>query len=236
MRRFAQTVGMNRKIPALFALTLVLSFALAIIVNSYMPQNSKAVADTQKCVYLTFDDGPSDKVTPAILDILKEENVPATFFIVGVNAEKRPELLKRAVREGHTLGVHSYSHKYKEIYASVDALIKDIEACNEIIKGVTGKYSKIYRFPGGSFTIAPELKAAVTAKGYEYVDWNASFRDCELTLATEDDLYNAAVSTVAYPDRVVMLAHDGAGKTSTCGALKKVIKYFKDKNYVFKAF
>lgn len=225
---------MNRKIPVICAAMILISFVL-VVFTSYLPQKN-ALADEQKYVYLTFDDGPSDRVTPEILDVLKRESVPATFFIVGVNAKSRKEILKRAADEGHTLAVHSYSHKYSEIYASAESLLKDIGACNEVIKSVTGEYTDLYRFPGGSFTVAPELIDAVTAKGYRYIDWNASFRDSEIACATADELFNAAITTVAYPQNVVLLAHDSTTKSATAQALPSVIKYYKDAGYTFKKF
>lgn len=231
---------MNRKLPVLAAVALILTIAI-ILVGSYFPKVRPTFAQkgeiaVEKCIYLTFDDGPSDKVTPKILDILKDEKVPATFFIVGANAKPRLEILKRAHAEGHTLGVHSYSHRYSEIYSSAEALLKDIKACNEVIFEATGEYSEIYRFPGGSFTVPNELKSAVAGAGYTCVDWNASFRDSEIKGATAEDIFNSARNTLAYPDNVVMLAHDGTDKLATAAALTKVIRYFKGKGYVFKAF
>ncbi len=196
-----------------------------------------ALAETpQKCVYLTFDDGPSDRVTPKILDVLKEENVKATFFIVGRMAERRKYLVEREFNEGHTVAVHSYSHVYKDIYSSTESLLSDIDRCNEVIKGVTGAYSGVYRFPGGSFWVKKELIDAVTRHGMRYVDWNASFRDAEIVNATPADLLKAAIDTPANREHIVMLAHDTTDKTVTAQALKSVIEYYKNKGYVFKAF
>lgn len=228
---------MNKKLPVIAAIALILSVAI-MLVGTYFPKVKPtfAVADGGKCIYLTFDDGPSDKVTPKILDVLKDEGVKATFFIVGTMAKPRLDILKRAVAEGHTLGVHSYSHKYGEIYSSPETLLKDIAACNEIIREVTGRYSSLYRFPGGSFTVAPEFKKAVDGAGYRYVDWNASFRDSEIKGATAKDIFDSARSTLAYPEKVIMLAHDGTDKQATAEALPEVVRYFKDKGYTFKTF
>lgn len=225
---------MNRKIPVLAAMALILALFIALLDNYFL--NNDAVttfADEQKKIYLTFDDGPSDRVTPKILDILKKENVPATFFIVGAHAEKRKDVLKRIYDEGHSIGVHSYSHKYNEIYSSPSILLKDIEMCNEVICSVTGSFTDLYRFPGGSFSVAPELKQAVLSQGYRCVDWNASFRDSELKDMTAGKLYTAALNTVSNPERIVMLAHDTTDKIATAEALKEVIRHFKKKGYIF---
>lgn len=196
-----------------------------------------ALAETpQKCVYLTFDDGPSDRVTPKILDVLKEENVKATFFIVGKMAERRKYLVEREFAEGHTVAVHSYSHVYNDIYSSPEKLLKDIDRCNELIYEITGRYTDIYRFPGGSFWVKKELVEAVTKHGMRYVDWNASMRDAELVNPAPDDLVKAAINTPANRNHIVMLAHDTTDKSTTAQALKSVIRYYKKKGYVFAAF
>ncbi len=222
---------MNRNVPAIMAIMLTIAIT-AIFIGNVLAEPARSFAE-EKCVYLTFDDGPSDRVTPAVLDVLKEENVKATFFIIGSNAKRRKDILKRACGEGHTLAVHSYSHDYSQIYSSPEALLADIQKCNEVIEEITGEPSRVYRFPGGSFTVAPELKKAVTDGGFRYFDWNASFRDSELPDASPEELYKNAVSTVANPKRVVMLAHDSTNKSATACALKKVILYFKDRGYSF---
>lgn len=226
---------MNRKLPALAAVALVLAFFVALVENYFShPSAVTTFAEERKNIYLTFDDGPSDRVTPVILDILKQEKVPATFFVVGTQAEKRRDLLKRIFDDGHSLGVHSYSHIYSDIYASPSALLNDIEKCNEVICSVTGSYTHLYRFPGGSFSVKPEFIETVKKNGYTVVDWNASFMDSEIKDVTAGKLYTAALNTVSNPKRIVMLAHDATDKTETANALKEVIRHFKKKGYVFK--
>lgn len=231
---------MNRNFTAFCAAMFASALIIAFCGGFWLKNSTFALAETSsheaKSVYLTFDDGPSDKVTPKILDVLKEENVKATFFIIGRQAQTRKNILKRAVDEGHTLGVHSYSHEYNKIYSSPQSLLKDIDECNEVIKSVTGNYSDIYRFPGGSYGLSNELISTVTSHGMRYVDWNASMRDAEICDATPQQLYSAAISTVANPERIVLLAHDSTTKSTTVEALQKIIRHFKDKGYTFKAF
>ncbi len=231
---------MNRKNSLICAFMLLFLFiASQFIVYAQIGGIQIALADgqqPQKCVYLTFDDGPSDRVTPKILDILQEENVKATFFIVGKMAERRKYIVERQFNEGHTIGVHSYSHEYADIYSSREKLIADIDRCNEIIKDITGQYSNVYRFPGGSFWVKKGLIDAVTEHGMRYVDWNASLRDAELVNAKPSELLNAAINTPANRDHIVMLAHDTTDKTSTVQALKSIIDYYKDKDYTFATF
>lgn len=228
-------MDMNRHIPAICA--FMLTFALFIVLlGSFLGEPLLTFAESGKAIYLTFDDGPSDRVTPKILDILSEENVPATFFIVGTQAEKRKKIVAREYAEGHTVAIHSYSHRYKDIYSSADALIADIEKCNELICSITGEYSRVYRFPGGSYGVPKPLIKAVASSGFSYVDWNASFRDSEIKNPSAYALYRAAVSTVSNPNRIIMLAHDTTDKLTTVAALKDVIKHFKAEGYSFLKF
>lgn len=226
---------MNRNYHAYCA--ILLAFALILVMCSQFFDNS-AFAETknEKIVYLTFDDGPSDRVTPKILDVLKEENVKATFFIIGTSAERRKYILERQIAEGHTVAVHSYTHEYSKIYSSPENLIKDIDKCNELIKSVSGSYSDVYRFPGGSYGLSEKLISAVKDHGMKYIDWNASTRDAEFYTAPPEILYKSAIDTSKGHDNVVLLAHDSTTKTTTAQALKNIIKYFKSQNYTFAAF
>lgn len=230
---------MNRNFTAFCAAMLAFAIMLVICGGLWTNNSKFSFAETEsavKTVYLTFDDGPSDRVTPKILDVLKEEKVKATFFIIGKQAETRKYLLEREFKEGHTIAVHSFTHDYGKIYSSPETLIKDIDACNEVIKSVTGKYSSLYRFPGGSYGLSDRLISAVTAHGMRYVDWNASTRDAEIYCATPAQLFKAATASAANTENIVLLAHDSTSKTATAAALKDIIKHFKNDGYVFEAF
>lgn len=244
---------MNRNFTAICAALLMCAILIVFYVSPKMGKGTVGFAEnytensaetisggadsgTGKLIYLTFDDGPSDRVTPKILDVLKEESVKATFFIVGKHAETRKYLIKREFEEGHTVAVHSYSHKYDEIYADKSSLLEDIDKCNALIKEITGKPTNLYRFPGGSFWVDSSLVKAVTTHGMRYVDWNASTRDAEICGATPEQLYKSAVNTPANRQHIVMLAHDTTDKLTTAAALKDIIKYYKSLNYTFAAF
>lgn len=235
---FAHHRSMNRKntVICAFMLLFVLVAAQFLSLSQFSGIKIGLAEEPQKCVYLTFDDGPSDKVTPKLLDVLKEENVKATFFIVGKLAERRKYLIERQFNEGHTVAVHSYSHVYKDIYSSTEKLLEDIDRCNALIKEITGSFSHVYRFPGGSFGLNSKFIKAVTAHGMRYVDWNASTRDAELINPTPAELLKAAIDTPANRDHIVLLAHDTTDKTATAQALKSIIRYYKDKGYVFECF
>lgn len=229
---------MNKNFTAICAALLMCAFLIVFYVSPKFSKSTVTFAESSdgKVIYLTFDDGPSDRVTPKILDVLKDEGVKATFFIVGRNAETRKYLLKREIDEGHTVAVHSYSHYYPEIYFSPESLLKDIDKCNKIIEEVSGKPSTLYRFPGGSFGISSEMINAVMQHGMRYVDWNASTRDAEIYGATPDQLLKASVATSANSEHIVMLAHDSTTKSATAEALKDIIRHYKNLNYTFKTF
>ncbi|MBP3460753.1 MAG: N-acetylmuramoyl-L-alanine amidase [Lachnospiraceae bacterium] len=173
-----------------------------------------------KTMYLTFDDGPSVENTNAVLDILKERNIKATFFVVGENVEKHPEVAKRIVEEGHTIGIHCYRHDYEELYASADSYIEDFEKAYNIVYEVTGVEVKLFRFPGGSINsynkkVNEEIIRQMTEKGYIYFDWNASLEDA-VTHAEPQVLIENATSSTLGRKKVVMLAHDIVYPTTQC--------------------
>jgi len=173
-----------------------------------------------KTMYLTFDDGPSEENTEKVLDILKERGIHATFFLVGENVEKNPEIARRIVAEGHTIGIHSNTHNYEEIYADADCFIQDFEAAHEIVYEVTGVDAKLFRFPGGSVNVynaevGDEIIERMTQLGYIYYDWNASLEDAAPETTPEELIANG-VSTTFGRQKVVMLAHDVVYNTGIC--------------------
>lgn len=183
-----------------------------------------------KTMYLTFDDGPSAENTNAVLEILKEKNVKATFFVVGENVRKHPEVAKRIVAEGHTIGIHCNSHDYDIIYESVDSYLADFEAAYETVYEVTGVEVEIFRFPGGSINaynkeISQEIIQAMTERGFVYFDWNGSLEDATRHNAPEAILQNAKESTLGRK-KIVMLAHDIVYNTTLC--LDELIEQFPE--------
>lgn len=187
-----------------------------------------------KVAYLTFDDGPSTAVTPKILDILKQENVQATFFVIGSMCEENPELLKREKAEGHSVGNHTYSHEYNIVYSSPENFIKDIKKSEDIITKIIGSHdTSLIRFPGGSFG-RHSYKDAVSKAGYRYIDWNCLTGDAEVSRASVDRLLLRFNETIGNQDKLIILMHDAPYKTTTPEALPQIIKILKDKGYTFK--
>ncbi len=219
---------------------LVMFFAVLLVVLAHFCARVTAVpaaftvAEERK-VYLTFDDGPSTKVTTSILDTLERERVKATFFIVSDRAAGREKVLKRIARDGHTIGVHSKSHRYSEIYASEQSLLNDIRACAGVIKKTTGVTPVLYRFPGGSFH-HPERKRLVESLGYRVIGWNAVCGDEEIPNASPETLVKETVRTSEGKNPVILLLHDSAHRKATAEALPEIIRYFKRQGCVFCAF
>ena len=177
-------------------------------------------------VYLTFDDGPSEN-TDKILDILDEYGVKATFFVVG--KEGYTEEYQRIVEEGHSLGMHSFSHKYREIYQSVDAYGEDMNKLHDFLYEVTGEVCKIARFPGGSSNKASkvdmqELIAYLTEQGITYYDWNVSSGDASSSFVSASQIENNVLNNVWKYDSVMILMHDSSAKDTTVEALPNIIE------------
>ncbi len=204
--------------------------------EAYQEQLVKGIAEGidlyfyPKTMYLTFDDGPSVENTNAVLDILKANNIKATFFLVGENVERNPEVAQRIVEEGHTIGIHCYSHDYDTIYASVDSYLEDFQKAYDVITEVTGVEPKLFRFPGGSINnhnqaVYEGIVEKMTEKGFIYFDWNASLEDATKNNAPELLLKNAAESTLGRK-KVVMLAHDVIYNTTVC--LQDLIDQFPE--------
>lgn len=187
-------------------------------------------------IYLTFDDGPSTKNTARLLDILKEENVKATFFLT--DKTNTDYLIKRMYDEGHTIGLHTATHNYKYIYSSTTNFIKDIEKIQEKVARITGEKSSIIRFPGGSSNtvssfnpgIMCTLSNMVIEKGYHYFDWNVSSGDAG-SKRSKKNTYRNVTNNLSKNRANVVLMHDIYD--STVDAVKDIIKYGKDNGYTF---
>ena len=187
-----------------------------------------------KVIYLTFDDGPSN-YTNTLLDILKKYNVKATFFVTSNGSD---DTIKKAYQEGHSIGIHSYSHKYNEIYKSEEAFFKDVDKVNERIKRITGEYSRILRFAGGSSNtvsrfnkgIMTRLSKEVELRGYKYFDWNVSSSDT----ATKDSnkIANNVIRSLRKGNNVVLQHDTNYGSVK---AVEQIIQYGLSHGYVFDA-
>ncbi len=216
-----------------------------VVSNNYIVSNSDDPGqvtvsfengDTPKRAYLTFDDGPSVN-TEKILRILKEHNVRATFFVCGYveEDEKLKPLYKKIVDEGHTIAMHSYSHRYEDIYSSAESFELDLDKIHTLIYNETGVDAKIYRFPGGSGNTVSKLdmnifKDILHEKGYEYWDWNVYPGNSEGESIPKEKIVSGILDKIDNYNNAIILLHDTGAKNSTVEALPEVIEGLLDKN------
>lgn len=197
----------------------------------------------EKIAYLTFDDGPTLKSTGKILDILKEENVPATFFVVGKHVKEHPELVKRAYDEGHYIANHGYNHNNKKLYSSRENFLSEIKNTDiEIGKAIGNpNYSShVFRFPNGFMSNNYRNKKDAYVKllsniDYTYIDWNCLNRDSEKKYSNSELLYNLKQSS-KNKGTLVVLMHDTSDVNKTDLVLKDSINYLKEQGYIFQNF
>lgn len=173
-----------------------------------------------KTMYLTFDDGPSGENTGRVLEVLRERDIKATFFLVGENVERHPEIARQIVAEGHAVGIHCNSHDYNTLYESVESYVADFEKARQTVYEVTGVEVNMFRFPGGSINaynkdVYEGIIEEMTARGYIYYDWNASLEDA-VSKPTPEQLIANGVETTLGRRKVIMLAHDVVYSTGIC--------------------
>ena len=215
----------------------------AIDENTFQNKVSSLINQKEKIAYLTFDDGPTLKSTPKILDILSEENVKATFFVVGKHVKEHPELVKRAYNEGHYIANHSYSHNNDKLYTNSDSFINEILSTDvEIGKaiGMENYHSYVFRFPNGYMAPSYKAKKQEYAKllsniDYTYIDWNALNKDSEKKY-NNSELLNNLKDSSKNKGTLVILMHDTSDVNETHPVLKDSIHYLKEQGYIFQNF
>ena len=191
-----------------------------------------------KRVYLTFDDGPSQNTTK-ILSILDKYDAKATFFVVYRKGDKNKKLYKRIVNEGHTIGVHSFTHNYKVIYSSDKAFRNDVVKLRKYIYDITGVKTNFYRFPGGSGNRVSKVDIRKCIKVLKkesmlYYDWNVENGDAIGKKLSDKQLVNNVVKNVKTKNTTIVLMHDAANKNGTVRTLPIIIKTLKKQGYRIK--
>ena len=206
----------------------------------YAPARAVPEKTESKTVYLTFDDGPS-ACTKQILDILELEEVKATFFVIGTTSEENLKIMREVARRGHTIGMHSYSHSYKYMYASVENFLSDMHNISKLIRQTTGQEPTIFRFPGGSISavnmrIHEEIMAEMLRRGFVPYDWTISSGDAEARNITADSIAQRVISEVSKSKGpAFVLMHDSCTKHVAIQALGRIIRELKQRGYSFKA-
>lgn len=198
------------------------------------------VPSGEKICYLTFDDGPS-KNTPLILDILKKYNAKATFFVINTGDIG---YIQRIHDEGHTVGLHTYSHNYAQLYSSTNAYFNDLQQISDKVESIIGIRPTVMRFPGGSSNkvsakyckgIMTQLVTLVQEKGYSYFDWNISSGDADSTTPSYTYIRNNVLNNARNKNSICVLMHDASAKTTTVQALPEIIEGLTNMGYRFEA-
>ncbi len=189
--------------------------------------------------YLTFDDGPS-ATTTRILEVLAEKNIKATFFVTGKNSELHEDALRAIAAAGHTIGVHSFSHEYKTIYASVENYLADFELMYNRILEVTGQAPTVFRFPGGSINAYnlqtyTQIVAEMTRRGFVFYDWNAAGDDAVKGGISRQQVVNNVMQSASGNKRLIVLLHDRTENGSTAEALPGIIDGLEKRGFSFAA-
>ncbi len=193
-----------------------------------------------KVCYLTFDDGPSDN-TLKILDILKRYDIKATFFVM--NTDKM-EYLKNIHAAGHTIGLHTFSHIYAQIYTSPTAYFADLQKISDKVESITGVKSTVTRFPGGSSNLVSKehcpglmttLVGEVVKRGYSYYDWNVDSQDASGNNVSYTKIKDSVINGAGNKNAICVLMHDSSAKSTTVTALPYIIEGLAAKGYRFEA-
>lgn len=200
--------------------------------------NKEKVSDStskinEKIVYLTFDDGPS-KLTDEVLAILKQENVQATFFVLGEQAKRSPEIIYRIFDAGHAIGNHTFDHKYDQLYSGFTQFWGQIKATEEVIRQITGIRPELVRAPGGTYGHFDETYFQLLEQGgYKVFDWDVDSGDSKRKGVPASEIVSNVTST-KLKNEMVVLMHDGTGHAETVKALPEIIQFYKKHGYTFR--
>jgi peptidoglycan/xylan/chitin deacetylase (PgdA/CDA1 family) len=197
---------------------------------------------TDKIAFLTFDDGPSP-ISKRVLKTLEENGIHATFFIVGMMAERYPDMLKAEFAAGHAIANHSYTHNYPVVYRTPWTMIAEFQKTEAVMEDILGPTfrTKLFRFPGGYMGVRSVFKhhkeryaAALKDCGLRYIDWNVDCGDTMPHTQSSTQLYNRVMAESSGQNRIVVLMHDAGAKERTAAALPKIIAGLKKRGYVFR--
>lgn len=217
-------------------LIVLIVFNKSIEAKAEVTVEKKGLQWGEKEVYLTFDDAPGDKVTQEILKVLKNEGIKGTFFIVGNRIKGRKEVLKQIVTEGHSIGLHSYSHEFKRIYSNPKIFIDEMQKTSDEIYDNVGIRTYLIRFPGGS---KPFMNKGFLEKLHSYkfkiYDWNVAISDGINAKFAPQRFYKEATNCRQFKSPLIILMHCSGENENTVRALPQIIEYYKKLGYNFKA-
>lgn len=215
-------------------LLITLIFSFSGLATSSKPIKAAELEESTKKIFLTFDDGPGGKVTEEILNTLKENDVKATFFLIGELVEKHPDLVKRMNDEGHSIGVHTFTHERNKIYRNDSSFLEENLKAQESIEKVIGKKVFSLRFPFGSnnstYTLKKSLVDSLHEQGFRIYDWTVDSTDALNPNLSPSSIVQKSISNSDY---IVLLMHCGYSNNNSAKALPSIIKHFKSAGYSF---
>jgi peptidoglycan/xylan/chitin deacetylase (PgdA/CDA1 family) len=178
--------------------------------------------ETEKKIALTFDDGPHE-MTLWVLEVLEKYNAKATFFCIGKNIEAHPEILKKCMEQGHTIGNHSYSHAHFFDFYRKNKVIAEIEKTDALIETILGKKTMLFRPPYG--VTNPSIRRALAVTKHKTIGWN--IRSLDGVMKNEQFIFNRIIKRIA-PGGIVLL-HDTS--IQTVHVLEQLLQFLKNNNY-----
>lgn len=216
------------------------TFENSIVEQDIFAKINSITSNNEKVAYLTFDDGPSLSATPKILDILKKNDIKATFFVIGKKVDEHPELVKRAYDDGHFIANHTYNHNNALLYKSSNNFINEIKLTDEAISnaiGVDNYSSHIFRFPNGFMAPAyktqkKEAVSLLSSLNYTFVDWNCLNNDSMGKFSSSQLLHNLEDSC-KNKGSLIVLMHDTTDVSDSSSVLQESIDFLKSKGYRF---
>lgn len=213
------------------AFNILLSSISALAINI----DEDTISNKEKVVYITFDDGPGGQVTIDVLDTLKKEDVKATFFVIASQIKGQENLLLRIKNEGHSIGLHSFTHDRNKLYCNNDSFLNEMLKSQEAIYNVTGEKYNILRFPFGcnnkSYKLTQSLVDLLHNNNLKIYDWNTDSGDGANYKSSPENIIRKACTD---DNNVTILLHCGFINKTSAKALPSIIKYYKNKGYTFK--
>ena len=186
------------------------------------------IPNTEEKIYLTFDDGPTPEITEWVLNLLEKENIKATFFCIGQNIEKHPEIFEKIISSGHSVGNHTFNH-LKGWKTSIKEYIENVDLCKtEICKSTSNKYSNLFRPPYGK--IKPNQSKTLRKKGYKIIMWDVLSKDYDLNTSPEECFLKVKKTKSGS----IIVFHDSIKAWKNLKyALPKAIAFLKNEGFLF---
>jgi peptidoglycan/xylan/chitin deacetylase (PgdA/CDA1 family) len=195
-----------------------------LVVKKLFPKFIWDIPNSSKEIYLTFDDGPTPEITDWTLYLLKQYNAKATFFCIGNNVQKFPDIFQNIINEGHTIGNNTYNH-LKGWKTSTEDYLDDIQKAQTVID------SKLFRPPYGQIT--PKQGSAILALGYKVIMWNVLSIDWD-DFVSRKTCFNNVISK-AHSGSIIVFHDSMKASKNMQYTLPKVLEHFSKKGFIFKA-